>query len=57
MPGLSLFHIVKLKPHTLIIGRIKPEHSGEYSFCVPEPGEAPQTEGVAVQATKERTVV
>jgi len=57
MPGLSLFHVVEVKTHALVVRGIEPEHASKYFFRVPEPAEAPQAEAVAVKAAEERSVV
>ena len=57
MPCCSFFHVIEVKPRTLVVGRIEPEHAGKHFFCVPEPAEAPEAEAVAVETAEEGTVV
>ena len=57
MPGLSLFHVRELGAHTLVVGRVEPEHTGKYFLCLPQATEAPHTEAIAVETSKEGAVV
>ena len=57
MPGLSLAHVMDEEAHTLVVGRVEPEHAGKHRIGFLDAAQPPEAETVAIQAPEERTVV